>query len=146
MYRRHAHFYAQHAGFGVYFERKVATKLGAFAEQLPALGKALWLVMEGARMLGSLTIDGDMATRTAHLRWFIVDNALRGSGIGRVLMARAMDFVDAHHDETCLWTFRSLDAARHLYESFGFELAEETEGDQWGTKVIEQRFTRRSAN
>ncbi|BCQ26093.1 GNAT family N-acetyltransferase [Caballeronia sp. NK8] len=139
----HARFYAHHAGFGVYFERKVATELAAFAEALPAKGKALWLVMEGERTLGSLAIDGDLATRVAHLRWFIVDDALRGSGMGRQLMSRAMDFVDAHYDETYLWTFKSLDAARHVYESFGFALADEAEGTQWGTSVIEQRFTRR---
>jgi len=139
----HARFYAHHAGFGVYFERKVATELAAFAEALPAKGKALWLVMEGERTLGSLAIDGDLATRVAHLRWFIVDDALRGSGTGRQLMSRAMDFVDAHYDETYLWTFKSLDAARHVYESFGFVLADEAEGTQWGTSVIEQRFTRR---
>jgi DNA-binding MarR family transcriptional regulator/GNAT superfamily N-acetyltransferase len=139
----HARFYAHHAGFGVYFERKVATELAAFAESIPAPGKAMWLVMEGERVLGSLAIDGDRKTRVAHLRWFIIDDSLRGSGMGRELMSRAMAFVDEHYDETYLWTFKSLDAARHLYESFGFELTEEAEGDQWGTKVIEQRFTRR---
>ncbi|WP_277184617.1 helix-turn-helix domain-containing GNAT family N-acetyltransferase [Caballeronia sp. BR00000012568055] len=141
----HARFYAHHAGFGVYFERKVATELAAFAESIPAPGKAMWLVMEGERVLGSLAIDGDMKKRVAHLRWFIIDDSLRGSGMGRELMSRAMAFVDEHYDETYLWTFKSLDAARHLYESFGFELADEAEGDQWGTKVVEQRFTRRGS-
>ncbi|SAK60612.1 MarR family transcriptional regulator [Caballeronia pedi] len=141
----HARFYAHHAGFGVFFERRVATELAAFAEALPAKGKTLWLVMEGERTLGSLAIDGDLATRVAHLRWFIIDDALRGSGVGRQLMSRAMDFVDAHYDETYLWTFKSLDAARHVYESFGFALSDEAEGTQWGTSVIEQRFTRRAA-
>ncbi|BAN24685.1 bifunctional helix-turn-helix transcriptional regulator/GNAT family N-acetyltransferase [Caballeronia insecticola] len=140
----HARFYAHHAGFGVYFERKVATELAAFAEGLPAPGKALWLVVEGERTLGSLAIDGDLDTRIAHLRWFIIDDSLRGSGTGRQLMSRAMEFVDTHYDETYLWTFKSLDAARHLYESFGFALTDEAEGTQWGTTVIEQRFARRS--
>jgi DNA-binding MarR family transcriptional regulator/GNAT superfamily N-acetyltransferase len=143
----HARFYARHAGFGVYFERKVASELAAFAQGLPAPGRALWLVMEGARTLGSLAIDDDGnapgTKRVAHLRWFIIDDALRGTGMGRELMSRAMAFVDAHYDETYLWTFRSLDAARHLYESFGFELTDEADGDQWGAKVVEQRFVRR---
>src|SRR5690349_16129261 len=99
--------------------------------------------MEGEHTRGSLAIDGDMSTRVAHLRWFIIDDALRGSGMGRQLMERATAFVDAHYDETYLWTFKSLDAARHLYESFGFVLSDEAEGSQWGATVIEQRFTRR---
>jgi hypothetical protein len=65
-------------------------------------------------------------------------------GVGRVLLERAMAFVDAHYDETYLWTFKGLDAARHLYEAAGFTLAEESEGRQWGSVVVEQRFVRRS--
>ena len=138
----HARFYSEHRGFGAFFEQKVATELAEFAGKLPAVGKALWLYAENDRSLASLAIDGDTETGIAHLRWFIVDDSLRGSGVGRQLMSRAMKFVDDRFSETYLWTFKGLDAARHLYESFGFELAEEFEGSQWGTKVIEQRFRR----
>lgn len=140
----HARFYAQHWGFGAFFEQKVATELAAFAGALPAAGKALWLYVENGRALASLAIDGDLDTGVAHLRWFIVDDALRGAGIGRQLLAHAMRFVDARFRETYLWTFKGLDSARHLYEAFGFALHSEAEGEQWGTKVVEQRFTRRA--
>jgi len=140
----HSRFYAQHAGFGVFFERKVATELSEFAESLPDPHKALWLYVEHGRSLASLAIDGDSTTRVAHLRWFIVDDSLRGSGIGRQLIARAMAFVDEHFDETYLWTFKGLHAARHLYDSVGFALTDEAAGHQWGTTVVEQRFSRRS--
>lgn len=141
----HARFYAANWGFGAYFEKKVATELAEFAGALPAVGKALWLAMERDRVLASLAIDGNESGNAgvAHLRWFIVDDSLRGTGIGRQLMTNAMQFVDASYAETYLWTFKGLDAARHLYESFGFQLAQAFEGDQWGTKVTEQRFVRR---
>ncbi|WP_432261886.1 bifunctional helix-turn-helix transcriptional regulator/GNAT family N-acetyltransferase [Cupriavidus sp. TMH.W2] len=138
----HARFYSEHWGFGAFFEKKVATELAEFAGKLPADGKALWLYVENGRSLASLAIDGDDETGIAHLRWFIVDDSLRGSGVGRRLMSRAMKFVDDRYSETYLWTFKGLDAARHLYESFGFQLADESEGAQWGSKVIEQRFRR----
>ncbi|GLC97279.1 MarR family transcriptional regulator [Cupriavidus sp. TA19] len=138
----HARFYSEHWGFGAFFEKRVATELAAFASTLPAEGKALWLYVENGRSLASLAIDGDTGTGVAHLRWFIVDDSLRGSGIGRQLMSIAMAFVDEHYKETYLWTFKGLDSARHLYEAFGFALASEFEGDQWGTRVTEQRFTR----
>jgi GNAT superfamily N-acetyltransferase len=141
----HARFYSQTSGFGVFFERRVATELAEFAQALPADGKALWLYVENGRTLGSIAIDGDTAGGIAHLRWFIVDDALRGAGVGRRLLSLAMDFVDRRFNETCLWTFKGLDAARHLYESTGFKLADEAEGSQWGTVVVEQRFSRRSA-
>lgn len=143
----HARFYAAHWGFGAFFEQRVATELAAFAGALPAAGKALWLGVENGRTLASLAIDGDPRTGEAHLRWFIVDDALRGSGMGRELMTRAMDFVDEQgFQETWLWTFKGLDAARHLYESFGFALSEEAEGAQWGSTVTEQRFRRVKAH
>jgi DNA-binding MarR family transcriptional regulator/N-acetylglutamate synthase-like GNAT family acetyltransferase len=139
----HARFYAAHWGFGAFFEQRVATELAAFAGSLPAAGKALWLGVENGRTLASLAIDGDLQTGIAHLRWFIVDDALRGSGMGRELMTRAMHFVDElGFRETYLCTFKGLDAARHLYESFGFALTDEAPGAQWGTTVTEQRFSR----
>ncbi|RQR43390.1 MULTISPECIES: helix-turn-helix domain-containing GNAT family N-acetyltransferase [unclassified Burkholderia] len=140
----HARFYSEHWGFGAFFEKKVATELAEFAGTLPAEGKALWLHAEHGRALASVAIDGNKATGIAHLRWFIVDDGLRGFGIGRELMTRAMHFVDEQQfDETYLWTFKGLDSARHLYESFGFALTSESEGAQWGTNVVEQRFSRR---
>ncbi|MFP4905131.1 GNAT family N-acetyltransferase, partial [Paraburkholderia sp. BR14261] len=144
----HARFYAANWGFGSYFEKKVATELADFTGALPAVGKALWLAVERDRVLASLAIDGNESGKAgvAHLRWFIVDDSLRGTGIGRQLMTNAMQFVDAHYAETYLWTFKGLDAARHLYQSFGFHLAQASEGDQWGTKVTEQRFVRRRAD
>lgn len=141
----HARYYAQHSGFGVYFEKKVATGLAEFADSLPHPDRQLWLVVDNGRTLASLAIDGNAETGLAHLRWFIVDDSLRGTGIGRQLMNRAMTFVDARFEQTYLWTFKGLDAARHLYESFGFVLAEEAEGTQWGKAVLEQRFVRNAA-
>ncbi|BEU27376.1 helix-turn-helix domain-containing GNAT family N-acetyltransferase [Paraburkholderia sp. 22B1P] len=141
----HARYYSEHSGFGVYFEKLVATGLAEFAELLPDPDRQLWLVVDNGRTLASIAIDGNAKTRVAHLRWFIVDDSLRGLGIGRQLMTRAMAFVDERFDETYLWTFKGLDAARHLYEAFGFQLAEEAEGTQWGEAVVEQRFVRRKA-
>ncbi|WP_343651807.1 helix-turn-helix domain-containing GNAT family N-acetyltransferase [Herbaspirillum sp.] len=138
----HARYYAGTSGFGVFFEHKVASELGAFAQSLPAAGKQLWTHVEQGRTLASIVIDGDPASGVAHLRWFIVDDSLRGSGVGRHLLDQAMAFVDAHGFECYLWTFKGLEAARHLYLAAGFALAEEAPGDQWGSRVVEQRYVR----
>jgi GNAT superfamily N-acetyltransferase len=80
-------------------------------------------------------------TRGAHLRWFIVSDALRGRGVGTMLMDAAMEFCrDKGYSQTYLWTFAGLSAARRLYEKAGFVLVEERSGAQWGVEVKEQRF------
>ncbi len=70
---------------------------------------------------------------------------MRGTGVGRQLLSAALAFCDERgFAATHLWTFRGLDAARRLYEDNGFALAEERPGNQWGKKVMEQRFVRAS--
>ncbi len=138
----HGAWYAKHAGFGVYFESKVARELGEFCERCTQGRDGLWLAVRDGSVEGSIAIDGSHAGADgAHLRWFIVSDALRGAGVGRSLLARAVDFCRARHGgRAYLWTFRGLDAAAHLYREHGFRLAEERPGRQWGREVIEQRY------
>ena len=66
-----------------------------------------------------------------------------GSGLGRKLISEAMRFCDKQNFSSVqLWTFNKLTTARRLYESFGFELSKEWEGNQWGSTITEQQFTR----
>jgi DNA-binding MarR family transcriptional regulator/GNAT superfamily N-acetyltransferase len=140
----HAAFYSAHAGFGQFFESQVATGVAEFAGRLHEPCNQVWAAMLNGRIVGALAVDGqDLGGGAAHLRWFILDEGCRGSGVGRQLMAQAMAFCDARaFAETRLWTFQGLDAARRLYESFGFELVREEQGSQWGSSVIEQEFVR----
>ena len=39
-----------------------------------------------------------------------------------------------------LWTFSTLQVARHLYKSKGFMLTETHENNEWGTPIIEERW------
>ncbi len=72
-----------------------------------------------------------------------MSDALRGGGVGRQLLAHALNFVDSRaYPSTYLWTFQGLTAARHLYESCGFRLVLEQAGSTWGTVVNEQKFVR----
>lgn len=140
----HALHYACSSGFGQGFESVVAGGLAEFCNRLGNPGNAIWAAMQGQTIVGSVAIDGeDMGGNIAHLRWFIVDDRVRGTGGGRKLLSAALRFVDEQgFKETQLWTFKGLDAARHLYEGHGFVLEEERPGTQWGSKVLEQRFVR----
>ncbi len=140
----HALYYAQNSGFGQRFEAVVAGGLAAFSDRLDSPRNAIWSALRGGEIVGSIAIDGeDLGGNLAHLRWFITDATVQGSGAGRKLLAAALGFVDAAGFEaTHLWTFSGLSAARHLYEAHGFVLAEERPGQQWGKQVQEQRFVR----
>ena len=138
----HGSYYHEHWGFGVFFEAKVATELARFVEGHEESRDRLLLALADGSVEGSIAIDGsDADTLGAHLRWFIVSDALRGKGVGQLLIERAIDFCeDCGYERIYLWTFAGLDAARHVYEKHGFALAEQRLGDQWGREVEEQRF------
>ncbi|MGF6505945.1 hypothetical protein OKW26_001748 [Paraburkholderia sp. 32] len=72
------------------------------------------------------------------MRTTIADSDLAPSAVHAVIEIGMSPGISAKD----LATILRLDAARHLYESFGFRLSEESEGTQWGTRVVEQRFNR----
>ncbi|OLF53633.1 helix-turn-helix domain-containing GNAT family N-acetyltransferase [Pseudomonas chlororaphis] len=147
----HALYYARLVGFGQFFEKQVAAGLAEFSERLEHPDNGVWLALLDEQIVGSIAIDlgapaapADGADKVAHLRWFILDDAARGSGTGRRLLEAALEHCDRVGATYCyLWTFSGLDAARHLYEAFGFRLVEEQSAAQWGKTVLEQRFERR---
>ncbi|MBW1785908.1 MAG: GNAT family N-acetyltransferase [Deltaproteobacteria bacterium] len=138
----HALYYSEHCGFGQYFEAKVATGLSEFLGRFDESRDGFWAACLNHRVEGSLAVDGIKAeTEGAHLRWFIMSSALRGRGVGNRLMREAIDFCErVDCSRIYLWTFEGLDPARHLYEKFGFRMAEQFEGTQWGPPVLEQKF------
>ncbi|PWI80286.1 MarR family transcriptional regulator [Enterobacter sp. CGMCC 5087] len=141
----HGSYYVREHHFGRFFEAKVATGVAEFSDRLDKPCNQIWLAVMDGRIVGSVAIDGeDLAPGEAHLRWFILDDGCRGHGVGKKLLTEAMRFCDSvGFSAVHLWTFNKLTAARRLYESFGFTLAKEWEGDQWGTLITEQQFTRR---
>jgi GNAT superfamily N-acetyltransferase len=142
----HAAYYSATNGFGVEFEAKVARELAEFCQSYKQGRDGIWLA-RNLEIEGSVFLDGSHAhDKGAHLRWFITSDVLRGQGVGKQLLARALEFSDkCGYGTVHLWTFAGLDAARHLYESHDFKLVHENPGSQWGTVVREQRFERSEA-
>ncbi|GAA6165719.1 helix-turn-helix domain-containing GNAT family N-acetyltransferase [Pelagimonas sp. KU-00592-HH] len=141
----HASYYASNFGFGAIFERKVAAEMSEFMGRIESSVNTTFSAYIGETLLGSVSLDGeDLEDGASHLRWFIVSPESQGMGVGKLLLEKATSFVDtAAFDRTRLWTFKGLDAARHLYEKYGFELVHEERGKQWGTEVVEQEFERK---
>jgi len=143
----HGTYYHDHWGFGLFFEAKVATEISAFLGRYDQERDGFWTALLAGRIEGSIAIDGVHAeSEGAHLRWFIMSDALRGQGIGRQLINAAIDFCkNKDYKRIYLWSFEGLDTAKLLYEKLGFRLVEQQRGTQWGIEVNEQRFELRLA-
>lgn len=142
----HMAYYSKHWKFGLPFETKVASELAHFLMRKNDIDDSFLSAYDSdGALVGSITIDAlHKDTEGAHLRWFIVSSSVSGSGVGRELLERALSHCDNKgYHETYLTTFQGLDAARALYDSVGFELVSESDGDQWQGGVVEQRFSRR---
>ncbi len=138
----HGRYYHEHWGFGLYFEALVASELSQFLNRLDPARDGFWAATVNGELAGSISVDGSLAgSEGARIRWFILSDEHRGRGIGRLLMGEAVEFCRrAGFRRVFLWTFAGLDAARHLYEAWGFVLAEEHPDDQWGKTTTEQKF------
>ncbi len=138
----HGTYYHRHWGFGLFFEALVASELAAFLGRYDEHRDGFWNVLADGGIEGAIAIDGAHAdTEGAHLRWFIVSDALRGKGAGNRLMDHAVGFCRTRgYRRVSLWTFEGLDAARHLYEKHGFRLADQQKGTRWGREVNEQKW------
>ncbi len=138
----HGVYYHHHWRFGRYFEVKVATELAAFMDRYDGDRDGFWTVSQCGRIEGAIVIDAIHAeSEGAHLRWFILSDALRGIGAGHRLLTAAMACCrKRNYPAVYLWTFEGLHAARHLYEQYGFRLVDQRAGEGWGVRVNEQRF------
>ena len=75
----HAQYYAREYGFGAVFERKVATEMAEFLGRLKSPNCAVFSAHLDGQIIGSVSIDGeDLGDNTAHLRWLILSERLRG--------------------------------------------------------------------
>lgn len=138
----HGRYYADHAGFGPFFETKVAAEMAEFIRRLDPPGVSFFLARDGDGPLGTVSIDmGDAAHERAHLRWFIVDPRAQGRGIGKALIGRALAAArETGARGVYLWTFDTLEPARQIYLNAGFRLVHEQIDTSWGAKVNEQRY------
>jgi ribosomal protein S18 acetylase RimI-like enzyme len=138
--RLHGIVYAAEYGWDHTFEALVAQGLGAFALEHDAARSRLWVAERDGAVAGCIGITGQ-PDGTAQLRWFLVDPACRGAGIGRMLLDEAVAFCRASGFRSVfLWTVRDLEAAVHLYRAAGFGLTREETRERWGATVTEQRY------
>lgn len=137
--RLHGVIYAAEYGWDHTFEAMVAGNIARFVVEDDRAGR-LWVAERGGEVAGCIGIVGQ-ADGSAQLRWFLVNPAHRGAGIGRMLLDEALAFCRAEGFRSVfLWTVKGLDAAAYLYRSAGFRVTQEETHVRWGATVTEQRY------
>src|SRR5687768_3776322 len=133
--RMHGTLYAAEQGFDVSFEAYVAGPLADFVLSRTDRDR-LWIVERGGRLVACAAVV-HASRNEAQLRWFLVDPAVRGRGVGTRLVREAIEFSrDCGYDSVFLWTVGSLEAAARVYETAGFLKEEERPGTRWGVRVV----------
>jgi uncharacterized protein YhfF/GNAT superfamily N-acetyltransferase len=137
-------YYARRHGFGPAFESERRRDIARFLDEHDGARDAVWLLVDGGRVRGSIVID--CRADTPELRWFIVDEALAGRGWGRRLLAGAMGWCARRHPRVVLHTFSALTGARRLYEEHGFvQVGTESSYAGYGPTIVDQGFEWRRA-
>lgn len=116
----HGRVYASEYGLDVAMEALVARGLAAWLGGPPDPPGRLWVADGEGRIAGSIGVTG-LSPDTARLRWFVVDPASRGRGLGRALLREALAFASASgYRRVELETYSELTAAARLYRDAGF--------------------------
>lgn len=111
-----------------------------FADRFDSRRDCMFIAEHNRVPCGSIAIthteDG-----TAQLRFYFIEQTLRGNGAGRQLIDRAIGFCrDSGYERVFLWTFSTLDAARHIYEDKGFRITDTHVNEEWGEPILEEKW------
>jgi GNAT superfamily N-acetyltransferase len=91
-------------------------------------------------IVGSVAVV-ESSAEIAQLRWLFLTPELRGKGIGRTLMEKAVNHCfDEGFQNVFLWTTSDLVDAAKLYIASGFQLVEEITHSTWGKMITEQKY------
>jgi ribosomal protein S18 acetylase RimI-like enzyme len=133
----HGRVYAREHGVDSSFEAHVAATLAnAALRGFPQPNEAIWIVEHDGVHAGSFALT-DSEDGVACARWFLLDPAVRGRGLGRQLVDELVAAADeAGYERIVLETFSDLRAAAHLYRSRGFRVTSAETGPRWGRAEI----------
>ena len=138
---RQAVLYTQEYAWDWTYEALIAKILGEFAAAFDPAKEDGWIAERAGQILGSIFLMKGDAPGVAKLRLLYVEPAARGSGLGRRLVdtciARAREL---GYRRLTLWTNDVLTAARRIYETSGFRLAQENRHRSFGKDLLGQTW------
>lgn len=136
--QRHGELYAREYGWDERFEALVAGILSRYIAEFNPARERCWIAERDGEFLGCVFLMHKGAD-TAQLRMLLVEPAARGTGLGRTLVDECIRFArQCGYKKMVLWTNSQLGAARHIYQSHGFELIREEPHDAFGDGSVGQ--------
>jgi putative acetyltransferase len=87
---------------------------------------AYWVIEAEGKVVGGVGIGPfDRGEKIGELQKLYILEEAQGKGFGRQLISLALNFAKEYYTSCYIETFASLDAANHLYSSYGFEQLEQ---------------------
>jgi DNA-binding MarR family transcriptional regulator/GNAT superfamily N-acetyltransferase len=137
---QHGRLYSREYGWNAEFEALVATLFARFATSHDAATERCWIAEVNDERVGCVfVVRSEKHPSVAQLRCLLVDPASRGLGVGRRLVETCLTFArSAGYARVSLWTNSVLLAARRIYETTGFTLADEAQHRSFGQDLVGQ--------
>ncbi|SIQ76413.1 GNAT family N-acetyltransferase [Micromonospora avicenniae] len=136
----HGELYAAEFGWDATFEALVSRIVADYATDHDPRREAAWIAeLDGRRVGCVFCVAADQAT--AQLRILLVHPSARGHGLGGRLVDECLTFARrSGYTHMTLWTNDPLVAARRVYLSRGFTLAEQERHHSFGVDLVGQVY------
>ncbi|MCV2487651.1 bifunctional helix-turn-helix transcriptional regulator/GNAT family N-acetyltransferase [Flavobacterium sp. SH_e] len=136
----HGFIYGNESNFSNDFEKYVIKTFYDFLEKYSPEKDRIWMAEYNNKIVGCVAIV-HQPNEEAQLRWFLLDPAFRGLGIGKKLLTDAVDFCrEKKFKNAFLLTTSLQDKALQMYKMMGFELTKSEEVQEWGKTFYEERY------
>ncbi|MFF2777458.1 GNAT family N-acetyltransferase [Streptomyces sp. NPDC058052] len=142
MVMAHGELYDRQFHWNQDFEALVAKIVADFAAERTAAAQAAWIADVDGERAGCVMLVASDRPAVAKLRVLLVTPDARGLGIGTRLVEEALAFArSAGYRAVTLWTTGNLDAARRIYQHFGFTLIHEDPTEAFGHALVGQTWS-----
>jgi GNAT superfamily N-acetyltransferase len=136
-----AALYAKEYGWDWTFEALISQIVADFIREFNPVMERCWIAELDGKIVGSAFVV-KQSEQVAKLRMLYVHESMRGQGLGKRLVNECIEFAKAKHYQTIvLWTNDVLTAARHIYETTGFKLLDESSHFSFGHQQKGQNWS-----